>query len=425
MSCVEPSRTNSRGLERTGASRPVEEAYGLATARPECVGMAADRLARIAPVMQKYIDGEIVPGLLTVIARHGRVVHCSAQGHADVASGAPMRPDTIFRLFSMTKPVTGVAVLMAYEDGCFLVDDAAADYLPEFARMKVWTEAGLADAARPITIRHLLTHTAGFSYREEIYKPLEHEVARRRAGVSLAEHVRQLASRPLAAQPGTQWEYADAMAVLARLVEVVSGQRFGDFVRQRILAPLGMIDTDFHVPSHKAKRLARLYEQAPSRGFVGTDGYGGDYTKPPTIEGGSTGLVGTASDYVRFAQMLLNGGELDGVRVLSPTSIKLMMSNHLGPEFGETPLASLDSPTLRRKGFGFGFCGLVVTDAIAAGTAGSAGEYSWGGWANTDFWIDPEEDLIGLVFTQVIPTGRPLTTRARMHQMTYQAIVGD
>ncbi len=403
--------------------------------------MSTERLARITDTMREYIDRSQVAGLLTAVARRGKVVHFEALGYADVENQIPLSADTIFRLYSMTKPVTAVAVMILYEEGRFFLDDPVADYLPEFRDLKVWTDKGLVDAKQPLTIRHLLTHTGGISFFPFPEKPVS--VMYREAGViytkaretlSTEEYVRKIAELPLTSQPGEKWFYSESMEVLGRLMEVVSGQSYGEFLRHRIFEPLSMEDTAFYVPAEKSGRLARLYEAGPDGKIVATDTLPppdfihrtiqqNRYTQPPSFESGGTGLVGTAADYLRFSQMLLNQGELDGVRILSPTTVRLILSNHLGPEFGERPLAYIDPSAAQGKGLGFGFCGLVVTNAIAAGIAGSDGQYSWGGAASTDFWIDPEQKLIGLVLTQLVPSGVSLTTRARMHQMTYQAIL--
>jgi len=408
--------------------------YGLPVALPEEVGLSSERLARVGPVMRAYLDNGAVPGLLTVVARHGRVAHFEVQGHADAEREAPLAPDAIFRLFSMTKPVTAVAVMIAYEEGRFLLDDPIADYLPEFAAMMVWRDGRLTAAERPITIRHLLTHTSGFTY--STFADPAHPVARlyaegdlhgvlnRLSGETLETHVRRLAQMPLVAEPGTAWHYGESMGVLGRLLEVVCGGSFRTFLTARLLEPLAMDDTDFHAPAQKAHRLAKLYELGADSRFSAVDAgaYGGDYGAPPPLEYGGAGLVGTAGDYLRFAQMLLNGGELGGVRVLSATSVRLILANHLGQEFGARPLASLPISWIARPGVGFGLGGFVVTDPVASGTAGSPGEYSWSGWANTHFWIDPRQELIGMVFAQVISTEPEIPMRRRMHQMTYQAI---
>ncbi len=424
------------------------ESYGLPLVKPEEVGMSSERLARIGPVMQAFIDEHKVQGLVTAIARHGKLVHFEAQGYSNLEKKTRLRPDAIFRLYSMTKPVTAVAVMMAYEDGHFLLDDPVADYLPEFRHMKVHTESGLVDADRPITIRQLLTHTSGLDYGFFQDDPVA--AMYRKAGlndgdahamdITTEEYVKKLASMPLYAQPGTTWRYSDAMAVLGRLVEVVSGKRYSVFLKERLFDPLRMADTGFYVPPEKMDRLITMYEMGLDGHLIETDKLlsadhsarpiqTGDFSNPPSYESGGAGLVGTVTDYMRFAQMLLNGGQLDGSRILSPTSVKLIMSDHLGPEADEGFMAHIPRYWLHRPGFGFGFCGLVVRDAVANGTAGSNGEYHWSGAANTDFWVDREQGLVALVFTQVnhpiAPVKRWLTTRDKFHQLTYQAVVGE
>ncbi len=419
------------GLLASGfySSSVAAENYGLPMAKPESVGMSSERLQRIAPTMQQFIDTNRAPGLLTVIARHGKVVHMQTFGYADVEKKKPLKPDTIFRFYSMTKPITGTAVMIAYEEGKFLLDDPVAKYLPEFKTMKVYTEDGLVDAEKPITIRHLLTHTSGLSYHfmgdpvSALYEKagVMDGWSVQRAGMSLEEYVKRIAAQPLYFQPGARWYYSEAMAVLGRLIEVVSGERYGDFVRSHILKPLKMNDTDFYVAPEKYNRLAQLYTlEDPDKGGLTISSEGREYDKPTTAELGGSGLTGTASDYLRFAQMLLNGGELDGVRILSPTSVKLMRSDHLGPTVTMTNGLGAGA----RPGMGFGLTVTVVNDPVAAGHAGSKGEFSWGGAANTQFWIDPEQDLIGMVFSQAF-AGSRANTRGRMHQMTYQAIVGE
>lgn len=414
---------------------------GLPTAAPEAVGMSTERLARIGPAMRRYVDEGLVPGIVTVVARRGAVVHFAAQGLADLEERAALTGEAIFRIYSMTKPVTAAAVMIAYEEGRFFLDDPIQQYLPEFAAMKVWTDVGLVEAEQPITIRQLLTHTSGLDYGFYADDPVArlyreaglNDADARVSDLSTAEYVKRLASLPLYAQPGTLWRYSDAMAVLGRLVEVASGESFGEFLERRIFGPLAMIDTGFYVPSDKAHRLPTLYEIGSTGKLEPTDSVApadhdlrgiqtSEFSRPPSYESGGAGLVSTAADYLRFAQMLVNRGKLDGQYVLSPPSVRLITSNHLGPEFGETPLASLPVASMRRRGLGQGFCGLVVTDALASGTAGSDGEYNWGGAAGTSFWIDPKQELVGMVLTQVLPIGVDLPLSARLHQMTYQAI---
>ena len=404
--------------------------YGLPTATPESTGISAERLARIAPVMHRYIEQGQIPSLLTVVARHGHTIHYSVQGHADVESDQQLRFDTIFRLYSMTKPITAVATMVAYEEGHFFLDDPIADYLPEFRAMTLWTPEGLVDARKPITIRNLLTHTAGLTYSmvpdvpaiSKLYEDANiNEVLARLSGRTLADHVHMLSELPLIAEPDTAWHYSESFSVLARLIEVVSGQSYDEYLRARLFRPLGMSDTDYHVPPDKQHRLATLYARQSDGSFTPTLSYGGDYGRPPDLVAGGAGLAGTAGDYLKFAQMLLNGGALNGERIVSPSSVRVLLANQLGTKFGSTPLPSVGTFSFRGTGFGFG--GGVVTDAIASGTTGSKGEYFWGGWASTAFWIDPVQNLIGMAFSQLIPSpGEVLSLRARMHQMTYQAI---
>ncbi len=408
--------------------------YGLPAVNPQDAGISEEHLARIRPLMQSYVEKRQVPGLLTAIARYGKLVHFETQGYADIEKGIPLKPDAIFRIYSLTKPVTAVAAMVACEEGLFLLDDPISDYLPEFAAMKVWTQDGLVDCDTPITIRHLLTHTAGFAYSNLISPVAEyyaniglHGVLDRISEESLEDHVKRLATLPLVARPGTVWNYGESMGVLGRLLEVVSSVSFRHFLKAKVLEPLKMIDTDFFVPQEKADRLVTLYELCPDGSMVlaAEDSYGGDYCKEPLLEYGGAGLVSTAADYLRFAQMLLNGGELDGTRLLNPSSTKQMMSNQLGPEFGKRPLADLGLPWMDKEGLGFGFGGLIVTDISKADSVGSTGEYSWNGWATTDFWIDSKESLIGIVFTQVIPNGFPIDTRACMRQIVYKSLLRE
>lgn len=399
--------------------------------KTESVKFSAERLAQIKPTMGRYIDEGHVPCLLTVIADDSKIVHFETQGYPDVDKQVTLQADAIFRLFSMTKPITIVATMMLYEEHRFSLDDPIAKYLPEFEDMEVWTEQGLVKAERAITIRHLLTHTAGLTYSglpnpvAHIYDEAKlHGVRSRLSGNTLAQHVKRLAAMPLLAQPGVAWNYSEAMGVLGRLVEVLAGSTFREFLVNRVFTPLAMVDTDFYVPKNKIDRLIPLYQVSNDEGLKLTNSdYGGNYCSKPSLEYGGAGLVGTAADYLRFAQMLLKDGELDGVRILSASSVQLIMTDHLGPEFGDTPLASLDAPVTSGLGLGFGFGGYVVRDSSSAATLGSDGEYAWGGWASTDFWIDPKRKLVGILLTQVIPIDVQLTTRAGFHDLVYQAII--
>ena len=395
----------------------------------ENAGFCPYRLGRIAPAIKPFIDNKKIPGALTVIARQGKLVHLQCHGYADKEAGKAVQADTLFRIYSMTKPVTAVAVMMLYEQGLFSLEDPIADYLPAFANMKVMTDTGLVDAAAPITIRQLLTHSSGLSYSmipdnpavSALYEQHNVNEVYGRLTMTLAEHTELLAQQPLIAHPGTAWRYSESIGVLARLVEVLSRKNYSAFLQQNIFAPLAMVDTAYQTHHSNSDRLAVLYEQTPSLdNFVPSDKYGGDYTQPAQLEAGGAGLLSTASDYLKFAQMLLNEGELNGVRLLSPLTTRLMMSDQFEGQFARyLPELSV----VPMKGMGHGFAGAVVTDKKARGVLGSNGEYSWGGWASTHFWVDPEEQLIGMVFTQLIPQREQLLGLSeRFRQMVYQAM---
>lgn len=375
------------------------------------VGMAEEPLSAVRPALQRYIDESIVPCVQTLVFRRGTVVLNETLGWSSIEGRDPLRSDAIFRLYSMTKPVIGAAILQLLQEGALCLDDPVSDYLPEFAKMQVADGARLVPAERPITLHHLMTHTAGLSY----HFLLDDNVAGQYAaaglldnwtvqptGVSLADYVAKLASFPLRAQPGTQWCYSEAMNVLGRVIEIVSGQRLGDVLHDRIFSPLGMIDTGFHVRPDNKDRLVDVYQPDPAGGLQRiSDQLGFDF--PPSADLGGSGLVGTAADYLRFARMILGGGTLDGVRILEPEVAKMLVSNHLGPEFGERPLRAMPAGLYAEAGVGHGYCGVVITDPERRGIAGSPGEYSWAGAADTNFWVDFQEELIVIVMSQVFP----------------------
>ena len=365
--------------------------------RTQAVGSAADGLVR---------DGR-VPGALVMISQGGET-YTHIEGFADTEHQIPVSEDTIFRFYSMTKPITCATVMTLYDDGLIGLDDPVKDYLPEFSQMSVRAEDGIRPAAGDITIRHLMTHTSGLSYKV-LPGPVQDDYAgagvfaiENRLDESLETHIKRLSALPLVADPGTVWNYGESMGVLGRIVEVVSGKPFGTYMQERILTPLGMEDTGFYVPPEKAGRLAKLYHLS-KEGVVSDAGdarlYGGSYLQEPRLEYGGAGLVGTARDYMNFARMLLAGGDFAGQQVLSAEAVRLMTSDQLGPEFGEAPLAASG----RGAGTRFGLCGYVTVDRPEGTPPGAIGEYGWSGWASTGFWIDPHNDLAGLVFTQVIP----------------------
>ncbi|MBN1639583.1 MAG: beta-lactamase family protein [Anaerolineae bacterium] len=393
--------------------------------RPESVGLDAGRLARIGALTRRYVDQGKLAGAVTLVARRGEIAHFEATGQMDIARGTPMARDTLLRIYSMTKPITSVAVMMLQEQGRLRLTDPVADLVPAFADAQVWTggegaEMALAPLARPITIHDLLTHTAGLSYgfeehpidalyRERLWKRADDD-----AGYTLAEAVAVVAGIPLFFQPGTAWRYSFATDVLGYVVQVVSGVPFETYLQDQILGPLGMVDTAFHVPAGKIDRFATNYGPAKEgAGIVVVDDPAtSHYLQPPSSPSGGGGLISTTIDYWRFAQMLLNGGELEGVRLLGRKTVELMRMDHL-PAGGERS----GDPG---HGFGLGFG--VTRDLAAHKRQGSPGAYGWGGAASTRFWIDPQEDLIGIWMTQFMPNNHyPVADEFEI--AVYQAIV--
>jgi CubicO group peptidase (beta-lactamase class C family) len=427
------SQLNDSGRETQATAQDVSSrAFGLPVEKPESVGMSAEKLAEIRPLMQSFVDKEKVAGLVTAVARDGKVVHFEAIGNMDVERGKAMLPDTIFRMYSMTKPITAAAIMMLVEEGKVRVSDPVSKYIPEFVDFKVLVEnedqsTRLEPAERPMTIKHLLMHTSGLTYNF-IIGPVGKLYAEngldgtRELDLSLEEFAIRAASFPLVAHPGTEWNYSISMDILGRVAEVVTGQRYGEFLAERIFNPLGMKDSGFHVPAEKAERFAANYRRNEETGNreLEDDPESSPYLKVPGLDSGGGGMVGTAADYLRFAQMLVNGGELDGTRVLSKASVDEMTTNHMGPEFGLAPLASIIP--VGAKGVGFGYCGSVVMEGEEGTAFGSSGVYSWAGAASTDFWIDRSQKLVGMVLTQVMPSGR-YPTRRVMHNATSDAIV--
>jgi CubicO group peptidase (beta-lactamase class C family) len=384
--------------------------------------MSAERLTRLHDAMQGLVDDGRLAGITTMIARHGQIADFHTYGYRDIEADDPMAEDDIFRIYSMSKPITGVALMMLYEEGKFRLGDPVRRYIPEFADLKVaasWGPGGpvLDDADHPMTIRELMTHTAGLAYGIGDPHPADRLYASE--GVldpsqTLKDMIDKLAELPLRQQPGTQWTYSIGVDVQGYLVEILSGQPFDEFLQERIFDPLGMVDTGFHVPSEDHGRFVQVYGYGEDRALIAppapdpADGPRG-FLDPATFFSGGGGLVSTTMDYMRFCQMLLNGGELDGVRILSPTTVEMMSRNHLPRDMGEYA-----------PGVGWGLDFSVVLDPVEAGSV-SAGEYSWGGAAGTWFWIDPVEDLVFVGMIQQFGGGRP-SIRSLAHRLTYQAI---
>jgi CubicO group peptidase (beta-lactamase class C family) len=397
---------------------------------PEAVGLSTQRLHRIHSLMQAYIDQQKIAGLITAVARHGQVAHWECFGWMNLESNQPMQPDTILRIYSMTKPITSVAALMLYEEGHFQLDDPVARFIPSVAEMKVCREATtaglqLVEQEWAMTMRDLFLHTSGLPHHALARSPIEqlyHQAELTSAGRSLHKMVQTLVSLPLACQPGSRWWYGLSHDVLGYLVEVMSGMPFDVFLQQRIFTPLGMQDTGFELPSEKLERLATVYGRAECGGLVRIEMPVPDTnSEPRPFLSGGGGLVSTATDYLRFAQMLLNGGELDGTRLLSRKTVELMTCNHLSPSLLPFCLGVRSLDRLG-QGHGFGLGVRVMIDVAQAGVLGSAGEYGWAGAASTLVWIDPKEEMICLLLPQLMPSGLyPIDHQFKV--LAYQAIV--
>jgi len=368
----------------------------LPLAAPEEIGLSSARLARLGAVMRSEIERGRVPGAVALVARRGRLGFFDSFGQRDAASGAPMRTDAIFRIYSMTKPITSVAAMMLWEEGRFLLSDPVAKYLPELSDLEVAVERGgeieRVPLERAVTIQDLLRHTSGLTYEFRGSGPVHKMYMSARVysrAQNSADQVATLGRLPLLHQPGTRWEYGRSTDVVGRLVEVLSGQSLSAFFEQHILAPLGMTDTAFHVPPRHHSRLAEAFGKDPDSGAAVQLL---EVRDPPNFESGGGGLTSTASDYARFLQMLLDGGTLDGRRLLSRKTIELMTADHLGPITG--------APDLLLPGHGFGLGFAVRLHAGIAPVPGSVGQYFWGGLAGTTFWVDPAEEMFALLLIQ-------------------------
>jgi CubicO group peptidase (beta-lactamase class C family) len=368
----------------------------LPRAAPEEIGLSSARLARLGEVMAGEVERGRVPGAVALVARRGRLGYFESFGRRDTAGGAPMTKDAIFRIYSMTKPITSVAAMMLWEEGRFLLSDPIAKYLPDLSRLDVAVdrdgEIERVPSLRAVTVQDLLRHTSGLTYEFRGSGPV-HRMYRSakvdRRAQSNADQVATLGKMPLLYQPGTRWEYGRSTDVVGRLIEVLSGQKLSAFFEQRILAPLGMVDTAFHVPPRHHSRLAEAFGRDPDSGVTVQLL---EVRDAPNFESGGGGLVSTAADYARFLQMLLNGGTLDGRRLLSRKTVELMTADHLGPITG--------APDLLLPGHGFGLGFAVRLHAGIAHVPGSIGQYFWGGLAGTTFWIDPAEQLFALMLIQ-------------------------
>jgi CubicO group peptidase (beta-lactamase class C family) len=368
--------------------------------KPESVGFSAERLERLHALMQQEVDQKQLPGMVTILARHGKVIDYRTYGVRDLGTGAPMTKDTIFRAYSMTKPVTGAAMMILYEEGKWLPSDPIAKFIPEFAHLKVakGVDAGgnliLEDPIHPPTMLELMTHTAGFVYGFFGNTPVDKEYQKVNPldSKSLQEMIEKLAKIPLAYQPGTKWVYSVSMDIQGYIIEKLSGQSLPDFMAEHIFKPLGMKDSGFFVPADKQNRFVTLYRSDEKGQLVSMPSYHREFTQPPTAPSGGGGLVTTAEDYFHFAMMLAGEGELNGVRILSPASVHLMSTNHLGPNLltGEFSIGG----QVMRPGFGYGYDCAVEFDPPTANLPDGRGTFFWDGAAGTWFWIDPTNDVV-------------------------------
>ncbi len=404
---------------------------------PESVGMSSQRLGRIDTAMQRYIDDGTVRGISTMVMRKGKVVHAGQFGHRDAEAGLEITPDTIFRIYSMTKPIVSTALMLLHEESLFQLEDPVAKYLPKFGATQVlYADGSLAPQARPMEIRELLMHTSGLTYDFMEDTPVGQLYREARimndATRTLEEVIDALAEIPLASQPGSRWHYSVGIDVAARLIEVLSGQSLGSFLKERIFDPLGMVDTGFSVADSNLNRLSAMYGlpdligrdhtgtrlvEAAIGGFNERIDVSDTYPTgtPDVFSRGGLGLFSTIGDFASFAQMLLNGGRLDGARIIGRKTLELMHANHLPSELLPWQLLGRDNP-----GLGFGLGSRVMMDVAASAGPGSVGEYGWAGAAKTYYWVDPAEDLVGLFMSQYM-TGVELPDRA-MRSLTYQAI---
>lgn len=404
-------------------------------------GMSAERLARLDAVMKRrYVDGGMLPGLLTLVHRGGELVHTGMSGHMDLERQKPMRQDAIFRIYSMSKPITAVALMMLVEEGMLGLDDDVATHIPSWKDLAVYasgmpsliatTESSFmtTPVARPMKVVDLVTHTAGLTYgfmnRTSVDRAYRHaKVADLNTEGGLDAMIEQLSTLPLEFSPGTQWNYSVSIDVMGYLVQKLSGMAFGEFLRTRLFEPLGMTDTAFWCPPEKIERFTSCYMPGGGRLKLQDDAGSSSYAAPPKLESGGGGLVSTAQDYMRFCRMMLAGGSLDGVQILSPKTVALFSLNHLS---GNRELADMAPPGMFSEagysGIGFSIgCGVNV-DVAKTRLPGTLGEYFWGGAASTAFWIDPKEELSVVFMTQVIGSEARLTLRRDLRTLVYSAM---
>jgi CubicO group peptidase (beta-lactamase class C family) len=406
-------------MSAQSATRPAlsPQTPPLPQAKPESLGLSSSRLQRMSDVFQREIDKGTMPGATIMVARGGQIGWFDALGKQDPAAGAPMTRDTIFRIFSMTKPIVSIGVMMLLEEGHFLLDDPIAKFIPEFSDQKVGVENNgkldLVPVTRPITIQDLLRHTSGITYEHTgngLVQQLYQQSRVRSRKIDNAEHAALVASLPLICQPGAEWNYSRSTDILGRLIEVVSRKSLGAFLNERILAPLQMTETAFYTGDENAHRLAEPFAVDP---WTGDKVQLFNMLEKPVIESGGGGLVSTTMDYARFAQTLLNGGELDGTRIVGRKTLEWMASDHLDPS-----VKIMGALTQPGHSFGLGF-GIRTQEGIAP-FSGSVGQFFWSGMGGTFFWIDPKEDLFAIFMSQA--PGQRVYTRTLVRNLVYAAI---
>jgi CubicO group peptidase (beta-lactamase class C family) len=399
--------------------------------KPEDVGLSSARLELIQPWIQTYLDAGKLPGATIFVARHGKVAYCKTFGLRDVEANQPMQTDTILRFYSMTKPITAVAVLMLYEQGCFQLDDPVVEFIPGFKDLRVYVSGEGHDMAteplcQPMTLHHLLTHTSGLTYGFGDEGPIPELYQRHHTDFEdqdgpLEAVVQRLAQIPLQFQPGKRWNYGVSFDVLGRVVEVVSGQPLDRFFQERIFKPLNMVDTGFAVPQDQLHRFAALYERTEEKSLslLQAPGNSALVDTVETFSGGG-GLVSTLEDYFRFTEMMRRKGQLDGERLLGRKTVEYMTCNHLPGD-----LADMGQPVFTEtsyEGIGFGLGVSVMLEPAKAKVMGTPGEYAWGGYASTAFWVDPREDMTVIFLTQLIPSSA-YPIRRQLRVLTYQALI--
>ena len=399
--------------------------------RPETVGLSSERLALTDQFFQeRYIDKGRLKGVAYQLYRRGEIAHTAVMGHADVERGTALKEDALFRIYSMSKPITSVALMMLVEEAKIALDDPVTRFIPAWKNLGVYVN-GLPGSfitrplARPMQVVDLLRHTAGLTYGFQNRTNVDSTYRRKRinayeAPITLSDFVGHLADIPLEFSPGDAWNYSVATDVLGYLVEVVSGQSFESFLEERLFKPLGMVDTAFSVPPEKQHRLTACYERGPGGIRLQDDPANSPYLAPPNFVSGGGGLVSTLADYLRFCRMILNKGELDGKRYLSPKTLQLMGANHLpgGKDLTASSVSLFSEATYSGVGFGLGFA--TTLDPAPTLIPGTRGDLWWGGMASTFFWVDPVEDLIGILMTQMIPSGA-YPIRRELRTLAYSA----